>query len=131
MITERARHNTFKYIKTHYGETILAKIWKLQKAVIKYSSYTNHLRFSLRCHHRKILPKDLQLKSRIKTERNKLILQRTSKLLLQERLHISHAINDRLKNRMEQLRGNILESIIPEDFHLVEKDLWKFVSQIF
>ena len=127
MITEHTRYNTFKYIKTHYGETILAKIWKLQKAVIKYSSYTNHLRFSLRCHHRKILPKDLQLKSRIKTERNKLILQRASKLLLQERLHISHAINDRLKNRIEQLRGSILESIIPEDFHLAEKDLWKFV----
>ena len=53
----------------HYGETILAK----------YSSYTNHLRFSLRCHHNKILPKDLQLKSRIKTERSKIILQRAGK----------------------------------------------------
>ena len=43
--------------------------------MIKYSSYTNHLRFSLRCHHNKILPKDLQLKSRIKTERSKTILE--------------------------------------------------------
>ena len=65
----------FTYIKTHYGETILAKIRKLEKTKIKYSSYTNHLRFSLRCHHNKILPKDLQLKSRIKTERSKIILQ--------------------------------------------------------
>ena len=39
--------------------------------MIKYSSYTNHLRSSLRCHHNKILPKNLQLKSRIKTEQNK------------------------------------------------------------
>ena len=31
----------------HYGETILAKIQKLEKTMIKYSSYTNHLRFSL------------------------------------------------------------------------------------
>ena len=46
------------YIKTHYGETILAKIRKLEKTMIKYSSYTNHLRFSLRCHHNKILPDD-------------------------------------------------------------------------
>ena len=54
--------------------------------MIKYSSYTNHLRFSLHCHHNKILPKDLQLKSRIKTERSKIILQHAGKLLLQERL---------------------------------------------
>ena len=72
------------YIKTHYGETILAKIRKLEKTMIKYSSYTNHLRFSLRCHHNKILPKDLQLQSRIKTERSKIILQRAGKLLLQD-----------------------------------------------
>ena len=57
----------------HYGgEIILAKIWKLEKTMIKYSSYTNHLGFSLRCHHKKILLKDLQLKSRIKTEQSKI-----------------------------------------------------------
>ena len=28
------------------GEAILAKIRKLQKTMINYSSYTNHLRFS-------------------------------------------------------------------------------------
>ena len=66
----------------HYGETILAKIRKLGKTTIKYSSYTNHQRFSLRCDHNKILPKHLQLKSRIKNERSKIILQRAGKLLL-------------------------------------------------
>ena len=49
MNTEQARENIFTYIKTHYGETILAKIRKLEKTMIKYSSYTNHLQFSLRC----------------------------------------------------------------------------------
>ena len=73
MNTEQTRENIFTYIKTHYGETILAKIWKLEKTMIKYSSYTNHLRFSLRYHHNKILPKDLQLKSRIKTERSEIM----------------------------------------------------------
>ena len=80
MNTEQTSKNIFMYIKTHYGETILAKIRKLEKTMIKYSSYTNHLRFSLRCHHNKILPKDLQLESRIKTERSKIILQRAGKL---------------------------------------------------
>ena len=111
------------YIKVHYGETILAKIQKLEKTMIKYSSYTNHLRFSLRCHHNKILPKDLQLKSRIKTERSKIILQRAGKLLLQERIYINHVIRDRLKNSINQLKGTILESITTGEFHLVEKNL--------
>ena len=61
MNTEQTVKNIFTYIKMHYGETILAKIRKLEKTIIKYSSYTNHLRFSLRCHHNKILLKDLKL----------------------------------------------------------------------
>ena len=77
--------------------------------MIKYSSYTNHLRFSLRCHHSKILPKDLQLKSRTNTERNKIILRHAGKLLLQEGIHINHFIRDRIKNSIELLKGNILE----------------------
>ena len=80
MNTEQTSKNIFTYIKTYYGETILAKIRKLEKTMIKYSSYTNHLRFSLRCNHNKILPKDL--KRRIKTERSKIILQGAGKVLL-------------------------------------------------
>ena len=30
-------------------------------------------------------------------------------------------MHDRLKNSIEQLKGKILESITPEEFHLVEK----------
>ena len=43
MNTEQTSKNIFMYIKTHYGETILAKIWKLEKTIVKYSSDTNHL----------------------------------------------------------------------------------------
>ena len=89
--------------------------------MIKYSSYTNHLRFSLPCHRNKISPKDLQLKSRINSEWNEIILQRTGKLLLQKRMHINHVIRDRFKNSIEKLQGKILESRTPKEFHLVEK----------
>ena len=57
MNAEQTSKNIFTYIKTHYGETILAKIRKLEETMSKYSSYTKHLRFSLRYHHNKILPK--------------------------------------------------------------------------
>ena len=121
MNNEQISKNIFTYIKTHYDETIIAKTRKLEKTMIKCSSYTNHLRFSLRCHHNKILPKDLQLKSRIKTERSKIILQRFSKLLLQELIHINRVIRDRLKHSIKRLKGKILESLTPEESHLVEK----------
>ena len=88
-----------------YGETILAKIRKLEKTIINYSSYTNHLRFSLRCHHSKILLKDLQLKSKIKTKQSKKTLQRAGKLLLQEWIQINRDMADRLKNSIKQLKG--------------------------
>ena len=41
--------------------------------------------------------------------------------MLQEWIHINHVIRDRLKNIIEQLKRKILESITPEEFHLVEK----------
>ena len=43
MNTEQTSKNIFMYIKTHYCETILAKIQALEETVVKYSSYTNHL----------------------------------------------------------------------------------------
>ena len=106
IITEQTSKNIFTYIKIYYGETILAKIRKLEKTRNKYLSYNNYLRFSLRCHHSKILPKDLQLKSRIKTKRSKIILQSASKLLLQEWIHIIHVIC-KLKNSIKWLKGKI------------------------
>ena len=88
--------------------------------MVKFSSCTNDLRLSLRCHHNKSLPKDLQLKSRINTEHSKIILQCACKLLLQERIHINLVIRDELKNSIELLEGKILQSITPEELHLVE-----------
>ena len=81
--------------------------------MIKYSSYTNSLQFSLPCHHNKILPTDLQLKSRIRTER--------SKAILQERTHVNLAISCRLQRGTEQLKGKILVSVTPKEFHFVEE----------
>ena len=71
MNTEQTSENIFTHMKKYYDEPMLAKIWKLKKVIIKYLSYTNHLTFSLCCHHKNVLPKDLKLKSTFKTERSK------------------------------------------------------------
>ena len=88
MSTEQTYENILTYIKSDYGEAILADIRKLKKPMFKYSSYTNHSRFSLFCHRNYILPEDLQLKRRIKTEQSKAILQCAGKLCKNEYISI-------------------------------------------
>ena len=121
MTIEQTCQNIFTHIKVHYSEDIPLKIRKLEKNMIKYLSYTSHLRLSLCCHPNKILSKDLQLKSRIKNERNKTIFHHAGKLVLVKQINISHAIHEKLKNSIEQLKGKTLESITLKEFHVVEK----------
>ena len=108
---KRKAKKIFMYIKMHYGETSLGKIWKLEKAMIENSLYGNHVPFSFSCHRNKFLLGDLRVKSSTKTEWSKTILQHTRKLLLQKRIYINHAIHHRFKNSTEHLKGKILESI--------------------
>ena len=110
MNTDQTSEKIFTYIKTNYVEAILAKIRKLQKTMIKYSSHSNSLQFFF-YQHSNIPPRDLQLKIRNNTERSKIILQRTGKLLLQRRIHINRVTHDSLKNSIQQLASQRLESI--------------------
>ena len=96
----------FTYIKKHSGGAIPAKIRKIKTTMIKYLSHTKHVQFSLHCNHINILP-DLCLKSRIKSKRSKTILKYAAKLLLQERIHINHAIRDKLKNSIRQFKHQL------------------------
>ena len=89
--------NIIHITKQQYGESILSEGTHLERTGIKYAKYTNHLRFSLRCHHNNLIPKHLHLKSRIKTSRSKQILDRASCQLLQGRININHNRRNHLK----------------------------------
>ena len=98
----------------YYGEVTITKIWKIEKIMIEYSSYTNYLWFSVRCPYNKILQKDLQLKYIIKTKQSKIVLQGFGKLWLQEQTHINHVIRDKLNDGIkQQLKGKVLECFTP------------------
>ena len=77
---------------------------------------TSHLQIFPHCHHNKILPKDPQLKSRIKTEQSKTIWQW---VVAGANIYQS-CYCDRFKSSIKQLNGLVLESITPDEFHLVE-----------
>ena len=53
--------------------------------MVKYSSYTNQLRFSLLCHQNKILPNDLQLE--IESKRNEVKQLTLKEFHLAENFH--------------------------------------------
>ena len=87
--------NIIHIIRQHYGESILSEARHLERTRIKYAKYTNHLRFSLRCHHNNLIPKDLRLKSRIKTSRSKqAVFPRRSNISAYNLLTNHHSLPD-------------------------------------
>lgn len=129
--TGLTKSNIFHLVKLQYGESMLADVRRLERTSLKYGNYTNHLRFSLRCLHTNLLPKDLQLKCKVNTTRSREILHKAGKLLLQERIHMNHMKRDRLKREVECLRSNLKEKLKPDEFdaisiihaHTLEKNM--------
>ena len=75
-----------KLIQQKYGKIAIKTYRKWEKIEIKMSDYRNHLRFSLRCLDRRLIPVSLRLKNLVRTERGRDIIQKTEKKLLNERI---------------------------------------------
>ena len=73
-------------IQQKYGKITIATYRKWEKMEIKMSDYRNHLRFSLRCLDRGLIPVSLRLKNLVRTERGRDIIYKTEKKLLNERI---------------------------------------------
>ena len=73
-------------IQQKYGKIAIATYRKWEKMEIKMSDYRNHLRFSLRCLDRGLIPVSLRLKNLVRTERGRDIIYKTEKKLLNERI---------------------------------------------
>ena len=115
--TESTNLNIFKIIQQQHGETIFHKCRTLEKTRLKYTRYTNHLRFSLHCHHNNLIPNDLYLKSKLKTPKSKQILERASHQLLQERIHINHNRKNRIKTSLDKQTDHIQSILQPEHYN--------------
>ena len=108
--------NIIHIIKQLYGESILSEARHLERTRTKHAKYTDHLRFSLRCHHNNLIPKDLHFKSRINTSRSKQILDTASCQLLQERININHSQRNRLKINIDQQTQHLQSTLNLQHF---------------
>ena len=75
-----------KLIQQKYGKIAIETYKKWEKTEIKMSDYRNHLRFSLRCLDRGLIPVSLRLKNLVKTQRGRDIIYKTEKKLLNKRI---------------------------------------------
>ena len=91
-IANKHTYNLEYVIKEQYGASILSQCRKLEKTELKYARYTNHLQYSLRCLHNNLIPNDLCLKPKLQDPKSRKILDKASRLLLQNRIHENHYI---------------------------------------
>ena len=75
-----------KLLQQRYGNIAIETYRKWEKIEIKMSNYRNHLRFSLRCLDRGLIPVSLRLKNLLRMQRGKDIIYKTEKKLLNERI---------------------------------------------
>ena len=92
--TESTIPNIFKTIKEQYGGSTLCKCREVEKTQLKHARYTKHLRFSLRCLHNNLIPNDLYLTPKMQDPKSGKILDKTSRLLLQNRINENHNIRE-------------------------------------
>ena len=75
-----------KLLQQRYGKIAIETYRKWEKIEIKMSNYRNHLRFSLRCLDRGLIPVSPRLKNLLRTQRGKEIIYKTERRLLNERI---------------------------------------------
>ena len=119
--TESTIPNIFKTIKEQYGASTLSKCRQLEKTQLKLSRYTNHLRFSLRCLHNNLIPNDLYLKPKMQDPKSRKILDKASRLLLQNRIHENHNIRKTLQSSIEKTKWELSNTLNQEHLSYIQK----------
>ena len=119
--TESTNTNIFKIIKEQYGESILSQWRELERSELKCARYTNHLRYSLRSLHNNLITNDLYLKPKLQDPKSRKILDKSSRLLLQTRIHENHYIRKNLQSSVKQTTDNLSDTLTEEHFtHMQE-----------
>ena len=117
--TESTISNIFKTIKEKYGVSIPSKC--RQKTQLKHARYTNHLRFSPRCLHNNLISNDLYLKPKLRYPKCHKILDKASRLLLQNRIHENHKIRKTLQSSIEKAKSDLFNTLNQEHLSCIQK----------
>ena len=73
-------------IEQKYGKSPTTIFRKWEKMEVKISDFKNHLRFSLRCLNKCLVPVSLRFKNLIRTQKGRDIVHKTEKKLLNKRI---------------------------------------------
>ena len=119
--TESTIPNIFKTIKEQYGASTLSKCRQVEKTQLKHARYTNHLRFSLRCLHNNLIPNDLYLKPKMQDPKSRKILDKASRLLLQNRIHENHNIRKTLQSSIQKTKWELSNTLNQEHLSYMQK----------
>ena len=111
---ESTNTNILKVIKEQHGASTLSQCRKLGKTELKYARYTNHLQYYLRRLHNNLIPNDLYLKPKPRGPKSRKILDKDSRLLLQNRIHENHYIRKKLQLSIKQTTDNLLDTLTQE-----------------
>ena len=106
---------TFNYkdIREEYGIETIQKIRRFESISRTKGRYTSHLRFYLHCKHGGITPRGIKVKSQMKGNEARKIIEKTEKALLNIRIGEVARKNQVLDRRKEEIVKE-LEDILPE-----------------
>ena len=78
--------NLHLHIKQEYGIENVKIFWRWEKLEYKMAAFQNHRIFTIRCLKEDLIPVSIKLRSNIKTPRAKIIIKKTERALLNERI---------------------------------------------
>ena len=103
--------NLHQIILHEYGLEVQYLFRDWERLWLRASDYKNHRIFTLRCHHKELIPVSIKLKSILKTEKAKTIIRKAEKDLLQARIKAINSILDNIAKQTELCRSQLASVI--------------------
>ena len=106
----------YKDLKQDYGENLLHKIRVHEKLSKQAGRCSSHIRFNLQCKHTSVIPKNVRIKSQMKTPEAKRIIERAEKALLNLRITENNKTKVEIVSQKKRIE-NELTSCVPNELY--------------
>ena len=112
----------FNLLREKCGQISVQNLRKLENLSKQHASYSNHLRFNLRCKSEGIIPRSLQIQSPIQSQNAMNIIAKARKQLLRERINLNVKKIKNIDRELEEKQSVFLSNeAFDEEFRLAAK----------